>query len=322
KAMREAEESPIIIELRKMEQSPFMRELHALEKSSFIHDIDGFRSVSDHLAELISPSITTAPFLSIQNWQNTLSDRLGNLRLDWLDRDPARSISGFSHLARLHDSIDLNDPFSEPVIQLVNRELGEPSTYSESMVPAVSEGFNSDITAFEDDHYLEVIEIAGFEIDLPRPNAPTHAPHDGTPLTFCSKSSRLLMVLENSLRFAIKKTIYHLGKSDNQVFPGQMLERCREKQQKAKESTGSHLELIYYADFMELLSLIEGKILWNGFFQKVFRNKTDIQASMQRIHPIRIEIAHSRPVSKENLITFAVESQRVLKALERANLTI
>ena len=320
KAVREAAESPILIELRRMEQSPFIREFQDLDKSTFMHDVDGFRSVSDHIAEIISPSIITSTSLSTQNWQSTLYDRLGSLRLDWLDPDPARSISGFSHLARLHDSIHLNDPFSEPVTQLVNRELGEPSTCNETEVLAASNGFNSDITAFDDDHYIEVIEIAGFEIDLPRSNTSTHAAQDGSPLTFCNKSGRLLRVLEDSLRFAIKKSIYRLGKSDNQVFPGQIFKNCQEKQRAAKERTGSYLELIYYTDFMELLSLIVGRILWNAYFKEVFINKVDFQASMQRIHPIRIEIAHSRPISKENLITFAVESQRILKALERATL--
>lgn len=304
--------------LREAEGSPFIKELQTLERSSFIHDIKEFRSFSDHIAELVSPAVTTNSLLSVQTWQNTLSDRLGSLRVDWLDRDPARSITGFSHLARLSDSIELNDPFSEPVIQLVNSELGEPSVYNESTVPTVSEGFNSDITAFDDDHYVEVIQIAGVEIGLPSSNAPTHA--DRTPLTFCKESNRLLIVLENSLRFAVKEVIKKLGKHDKQVFPGHILENCRKKQRQAKERTGSHLELIYYTDFMELLTLIEGKILWNGYFQKVFRNKIDIQASMQRIHPIRIEIAHSRPLSKEGLIILAVESERVLKALRNARL--
>ncbi len=298
--LRDLGESSTSKYLRDLEESRFLQELQTPKNCSFLNDIDGFRSVSDYLAGLISPSAISASSLPIETWQSTLFDRLGSLRVDWLDPDPIKSIAGFSHLARLSDFIDINDPFSDSVARLLDKELGEPLADSSQIDSNVSNGFNLDIAAFDDDHYSEIIKIAGFEIDLSKFDTTAYSPDDGTPVKFCHESSYTMQILENALRLAITKIIRRIGLHEKNVLPGQILENCRRKQQTAREKTGSSFSLIYYTDFMELLSLIIGGKLWKGHFEKVFMNKNDIQASFERIHPIRIELAHHRPISKFN----------------------
>ena len=88
-----------------------------------------------------------------------------------------------------------------------------------------------------------------------------------------------------------------------------------EKQQKAKDSGERSWPLIAYADFTDYVSVITKNDNWEVVFKPIFRRKTVIQESFQRLYPIRICTMHSRLITQEDELYLYVETMRLLSAI-------
>jgi hypothetical protein len=75
--------------------------------------------------------------------------------------------------------------------------------------------------------------------------------------------------------------------------------------------------LIDYADFGEYLGIIVQKNNWREIFEPIFGNKKDTEVSFERLHPLRIETMHNRPLSRTDAAVLATEVHRLSSKLKR-----
>ncbi len=100
-----------------------------------------------------------------------------------------------------------------------------------------------------------------------------------------------------------------------QRIPQAMRKRWMERQEEDRADGRSVYAAIQYADFMDLANVIMRRDNWREVFQEIFRNPHDIAVSLQRLHPIRKAVAHSRPLGRADVLTLVSEATRIFHAL-------
>ncbi|MDR5859441.1 hypothetical protein FZZ93_05610 [Halomonas eurihalina] len=280
-----------------------------------------FQTVAEQMAELSKPVGLVSDLLTEDAWDSFFVNKVGSLHLDWLSDKTENSLIGFAHLARLNAEIEIKHPFSDYISSFVHDEIGAPVTQeSDNDAPSEFPGFNQDLVEFEESHYVEVVGVAGFELEIPKLEQPEVLEGGVDPSRLRCESSYIIDRLENSLRKAVMIVAFREGYEFKNIAPGDVLKKCRDRQRNARSLQGSCFELIYYSDFMDLLFMIEGKLLWDSVFKHIFISKNDIKASMQRVHPIRNDVSHSRPIYMEHYLTLVVEAKRIFGCLMKSGL--
>lgn len=127
----------------------------------------------------------------------------------------------------------------------------------------------------------------------------------------------ILTQVEQYLRSTIEKCLTELSGSRwiKQRVPCDMRRRWEQRQEEERSAGRPIYNLIQYADFMDLVSIIIRSDNWKDVFKSIFKNKNEIQISLERLHPIRKSIAHSRPLTKFDILTLANEASRIFRAL-------
>ena len=127
----------------------------------------------------------------------------------------------------------------------------------------------------------------------------------------------ILTQVEQYLRSTIAKCLTKLSGSNwiKQRVPHDMRERWKQRQEEDRSAGRPVYSRIQYADFMDLASIIIQANNWRDVFESIFKNKNEVQVSLQRLHPIRKSIAHSRPLSKSDRLTLASEANRIFSFL-------
>ena len=127
----------------------------------------------------------------------------------------------------------------------------------------------------------------------------------------------LLTNIEQHLRVTIEKNLTELSGSNwiRQRVPYDIRERWKQRQEEDRRKDRPVYGLIYYADFMDLASIIIRRDNWKEMFKSIFKSENEINISLKRLHPIRKSIAHSRPLSKDDILTLASEANQILSAL-------
>lgn len=102
---------------------------------------------------------------------------------------------------------------------------------------------------------------------------------------------------------------------EKQQLPSKMYNDWIEKKGYAvKNGHASSAELIEFADFTDYGTVIVNKKNWK-VFEPFFKNKLITQTSFQRLFPYRINIMHSRPFAKGELIIIAGDCEWLLQRL-------
>ncbi len=78
----------------------------------------------------------------------------------------------------------------------------------------------------------------------------------------------------------------------------------------------AQLHLIYYADFMEMAEIVSNKELWESTFKAVFRHKERFRLAIQRLHGLRIQSSHSRPLTRTRRLRLLAEAMELFEAIE------
>ena len=87
------------------------------------------------------------------------------------------------------------------------------------------------------------------------------------------------------------------------------------KEQKARESGEPECPLIAYADFTDYEEIITRKDNWEKVFKPVFKRKSSVQESFQRLYPIRRCTMHARLITQDEGLYLYVEVKRILSAI-------
>ena len=98
--------------------------------------------------------------------------------------------------------------------------------------------------------------------------------------------------------------------------PGDMRQRWMDKQARAVEEGEAKHPLIAYADFTDYVPIIVRKDNWNQAFVSIFRRKSLIQESLQRLYPIRVCTMHARIITQDDELYLHAETTRLLSAMD------
>ena len=129
--------------------------------------------------------------------------------------------------------------------------------------------------------------------------------------------SKMLCELERHLRNVVRNRLTSLVGRDwvRQRVPLDVRKRCQERQDENRADGRPVYDLIEYADFMDLPKIIVQSDNWRDVFEEIFRIASEVDVSFQRLNPIRKALAHSRPLSQEDVLTLAAEATRILGRL-------
>ena len=96
---------------------------------------------------------------------------------------------------------------------------------------------------------------------------------------------------------------------------GEIRQLWKEKQKTAYENGEPQRPLIDYADFTDYEAIIARNDNWEEVFAPIFRRKTLVHESFQRLYPIRVCTMHARIITQDDELYLFTETQRLLKAM-------
>ena len=238
---------------------------------------------------------------------------------------PDASVIGFSRLVHLERASATDDPFGDEIADVYCAELGDPIDYDETDTDEDRRkrfdgaGFNPQLTAFAPDRQIVVVSVAGFGFEPLGMMAAGTDDLDGS-ASYDENAARIVGRLEREVRWFVQRTLEGLigPKWVKQRVPGDMLKRWKDRREEALARGEPECPLVFYADFMDLPQLIVRADNWGDAFEPVFRHKDEVEVSFRRIHPMRIAVAHTRPVLAEGVTMLAAEAARVLRLIRRA----
>lgn len=290
---------------------------------AFQPTIQNIAAISAQLAKAVEPHHLT--MTSKSAWEASLAARMALLKTTWASETNFEvSIRGFAQLARLSDVVHAGHPFSEPIGEFLNEELGhtpdeitddEPAKRDER---AVESGLNPALIAFPSDAYGDVLTAVGFQFQFrfQGPPVPQAIEFVDTDVSFNPFHNSVITEIEQRLRQLIETHLRALSpKWLKQRVPEAVRKRWLERQAEDRDLGRPVYSPIQYADFMDMADIIVQGKNWPDVFQSIFLNQEDFVVSLRRLHPVRKAIAHGRPLSKFDGLTLASEATRLFRAL-------
>lgn len=281
-----------------------------------------FDQLTKSLANTVDPFADTLKAARL--WEISLSSRLASIDTAWLrPQDLGASMLGFARIARLSDAVHVARPFSPEVAELVMDELGRGADPAEDATPsqrdsaAIVAGLKSDLIAFPEQTYGQVVFAAGFHFRIGPTPVPValEAPDAGA--EYNPHYNAVLHDLEVRLRLFVADKLSAIEGSPwvRRRVSEDVRKRWSARQQEERDKRRPVYDLIHYADFMDLADVIGQTNNWKQAFEPTFGNKDDLQVSLRRLHPVRLAIGHSRPLGRSDVLTLVSEATRILRAL-------
>ena len=251
---------------------------------------------------------------SSDQWRSSLLPRMNRITEPWvIEGHLTASIASFARIARLHDIVAETAPFARRNSKVFDEELGMPVPFDANTKPTDREsammnaGLNPKVIAFPTSAYPNVLASVGFSLRIESDKGESSGVPD-------PQHTALFGQVENHLRQKIGKDLMRIAGEGwyKSRVPNKMLERWKIRK---KEDRRDSYSLIFYADFMDLLIIINQEDNWKDVFQQYFISKAEIQVSMQRLNPVRRAIAHNRALNRGDQLILFSESLRILTSL-------
>ena len=234
-----------------------------------------------------------------------------------------RNAIRFARLSKLSNIVHTEDPFTNSVADLLDRELGDANTAERSAnanerdEAAMRAGLNPELIAFPRATYDRVVFSAGFTLSFASVPVPQALESPDLDATFNSQHWQLLNELEQRLRQEVEHRLQKLVGSQwaKQRIPQSVRKRWMDRQNQDRADGRTVYSAVQYADFMDLAAVITRRDNWREAFQPIFRDRDDIAMSLRRLHPVRKALAHSRPLGRADVLTLVSEATRIFRAL-------
>ncbi|MYC39889.1 MAG: hypothetical protein F4X55_02595 [Candidatus Dadabacteria bacterium] len=257
------------------------------------------------------------------------------MRTPWFDvENRLDSIAGFVKLQNIGQVLRTMPTFDQVPTDVLRERLGDwrdkiswpDDIFTDPFARSsfyVERGLDSTLTAFLPEAFEESISIAGL-------NEPLQLVQDydfqlevetyEEELAFkrTNAAHNRFQRFETQLRkFIDEKMKAEFGDNwSRHQMHGEVRKQWVEKQEKARDTGEAEKPLISYADFTDYEPIITRKDNWNRVFKSVFKRKTSVQESFQRLYPIRICTMHSRPITQDDELYLCAETTRILNAIE------
>ena len=327
---------------------------HLVRDMNFaFHLSEEFRQMQDIVLaaekQFYLPEITNAMTFLQQFGDSDVADAINRYQLDtleiqrsiqamttsWIDElNRTLSLEGLVALHGIGRGLGTMQPFEPRLADALRADLGDwrnritwpPAIFDDAIVRTAfyeKRGLNPTLAAFPSDAFEQIVSNAGLKgSETPIADGYGFEPErEAADIEFAFERTNsahdTLQRFETQLRSFIDQRMEHTYGKDwiKQRVPGEIWSKWVDKRQKAKDEGEQEWPLIAYADFSDYPTIITKKDNWENVFAAVFRRKTSVQESFQRLNPIRICTMHSRLITQDDELYLLVESKRLLKAI-------
>ncbi|WP_166415954.1 hypothetical protein [Cochlodiniinecator piscidefendens] len=282
-----------------------------------------------HLAEIaqkMADRITSFEVVlaNEQSWAARLAVQMDSVRHPWVfPEHAALSFEGFAVVSRLNDVVRYAEPFGEFTREIINDDLGAPidvndgAEADERDAAHVDAGINPGILAIPETAMGDVLIQTGFVFRAEYTPVPPTTDGSNHGHIYHPGHAALITAVEQNLRnLIVAKMVEFYGINwMHSRMSGAIVAGWQERHDEAVAAGEASLDLIQYSNFMELKDIIIGRQHWKEIFSTTFSKKEHFATSMERLHPIRLPLAHSRPIGVGQQIHLISESGLLLRAL-------
>ena len=99
-------------------------------------------------------------------------------------------------------------------------------------------------------------------------------------------------------------------------LPNGKYKQWKDKKDKAVCPGAPAHPLVAYADFTDYALIITRRDNWQRVFGDRFKRPEDIRESLQRLHPVRVDTMHARPISQADELLLYLETKRIMCAID------
>jgi hypothetical protein len=263
-----------------------------------------------------------------------LQEAIESMHAPWLDiQDKLRSMSGFAELQGIGHALHTMPAFDENLSAALRLQLGDwrdaitwwPEILTDLAARAdfyVGLGFNPALTDFPLPAFEQSLEIAGLPRELPQvvdgdPEIQTYEDLEEEGLERTNAAHDTLLRLERLLRRFIDGRMTEAFGRDwpKHRLPNGFYDDWKEKKRKAEEAGAEEQPLIEYADFTHYAQIICRSDNWRTVFRIFFIREESVRETFHRLHPIRLDVAHSRLITQDDELLLRVEDKRLRKAM-------
>lgn len=131
----------------------------------------------------------------------------------------------------------------------------------------------------------------------------------------------VMFKLEDSLRKFIQSQLQQTSKDwiKERVPDPKIVERWQQRMEDSKKQRKwfeeENIDLIQFADFYDLVTLIVNRGNWKKCFEKYFGNQSIIESKMYELIPIRNKLAHNRSLTEEEGMALTLYSRQILRLI-------
>ena len=98
-------------------------------------------------------------------------------------------------------------------------------------------------------------------------------------------------------------------------LPNNKYDEWKTRMETAGRSGAPSRPLITYADFTDYVLIICKRDNWEQVFGPVFERRESVRESFQRLHPIRRDTMHARPITQDDELLLYVETKRLMQCI-------
>ncbi len=306
------------------EMNSFSR--HATDVSKALEHVRLPAQEAFALAELMSSRVKAFDTIAASqiNWTNSLASQIKNINRPWLHPEFSNlSVEGFAVISRMNKVVRSESPFSDRAREIIDKDLGPPiiidsdADADERDEAHIEAGMNPSIVAINPPAFHDILIETGFHFKaefMPLPNTeddsdPGHLFHPG--------HNMLISSVEQNLRKLISSLLLsHYGSNWlEKSVSATLIKDWQERKDKAIADGEPPFELLQYSNFMELKDIVVSKKNWREVFVIIFKRKEHFIVAMERLHPIRLPLAHSRPIGRAQQFHLINEAAIILKAI-------
>lgn len=265
---------------------------------------------------------------------SSLKYAIESMRTPWLDmQEPIRSMAGFAALQGIGHALNSMPAFGDHLGSALRVDLGDwrdtitwPTEIFTDLGARsdfyVARGFDTALTDFPAPAFEESLERAGL-----RSEPLSLVEWYGSPIPIINEDGEeglartntahdWLLRLETQVRRLIDEEMTKAFGPDwpKHRLPNGLYDRWQEKKRNAQQSGSREWALIAYADFTDYVPIICKRDNWS-VFAPFFGRQEYVRETFQRLHPIRLDTMHARPITKDDELLLYVETRRLVRVM-------
>tara|TARA_R110002110_G_scaffold415618_1_gene652466 strand:- start:802 stop:2019 length:1218 start_codon:yes stop_codon:yes gene_type:complete len=258
------------------------------------------------------------------------------MRTPWLDAQQAlKSMAGFAEIQGIGSMLSRLPTFDNQVSLALRADLGDwrdKITWPKPVLTDLSAraevyvglGFDPALTDFPAPAFQESTAIAGLHRAPPPvieayrdPIFRAEDAEEEEALVRTNAAHDRLQRLETNLRNYIDNLMTAAFGPDwpRYRLPNGLYDQWVQKQENAEKAGRQPKRLVAYADFTDYELVICKRDNWREVFGSHFGRPESVRESFQRLHLIRIDTMHSRPIGQDDELLLYVEVKRLVSAI-------